>query len=124
MFEGLRQADAVLDACGREVAPPGYKFVDLPYVIPQKATFTSGGPTPFQIRVKNNGLTAFRCKGIVIDCILPIRIKWPSGRYLAQGPSWPGSAGSPIGAGGNLIALNEEVEIESGANIVIEVSQP
>lgn len=123
MFEGLRQADIVLDACGREVAPPGYKFVDISYIIPMKATFTSGGPTPFQIRVKNNGLTVFRCMGIVVDCILPIRIKWPTGRYLAQGPSWPGGVGSPFGAGGNLIALDKAVEVNSGANIVVEVSQ-
>jgi hypothetical protein len=122
VLELLENADKILDACGRTVPPPGYKFVDLPYYIPLKATFTPGGPTPFQIRVKNNATTQFLCRGIIFECTAPIRVKWPTGRYLSQGPSWPNSAGSPIGSGGNMIALNNEVPVESGANITVEVS--
>ncbi len=33
-LELLTQADYVLNACGRPVPPPGYKFVDLPKIIP------------------------------------------------------------------------------------------
>jgi hypothetical protein len=33
-LELLTQADMVLNACGRPVPPPGYKFVDLPRIIP------------------------------------------------------------------------------------------
>lgn len=36
-FEVLSQADYVLNACGRLVAPPGFRFVDLPYFIPYLA---------------------------------------------------------------------------------------
>jgi hypothetical protein len=122
MFEGIRQADIVLDACGREIAPPGYKFVDLPYYIPLKATFTPASAVPFQIRAKNNALTEFRCRGIIFECSAPVRVRWPNGRYLSQNPSWPNSAGSPIGSGDNLIALNVDVDIPSGANITVEVS--
>lgn len=33
MIEILKQADYVLSPCGRPMAPPGYRYVDLPYVI-------------------------------------------------------------------------------------------
>lgn len=122
MLDLLTKADMILDVCGRTVPPPGFKFVDLPYFIPLKATFSPDGPTPFQIRVKNNALTEFRCRGIVFECNTPVRVKWPNGRYLSQGPSWPNSAGSPVGTGGNMIALNQEIPVASGANITVEVS--
>lgn len=122
MLELLEAADYVLDKCGRPQPPPGYRFVDLPYFIPLKATFTPGGPTPFQIRGKNNSLTEFRVRGIVFECNVPIRVKWPNGRYLSQGPSFLNSAGSPIGTGGSMLALNEEVVLASGANLTVEVS--
>ena len=33
-LELLTQADYVLNNCGRPVPPPGFKFVDLPRIIP------------------------------------------------------------------------------------------
>lgn len=65
-FELLTEADYVLDACGREVPPPGYRFVDLPRVIPfhsaVRATLGTGtlcgsmsGPSVFPEEVTANG---------------------------------------------------------------------
>lgn len=127
MADELVLADKVLDACGRMVAPPGYKYVDLPAFIPVRATFAATNTTPFQIRVKNNYQTQFICRGIIIQSNRAIRVKWPDGRYLEQGPSITGAsnatAGNPLGEGGNMLALTgAEKEIESGANIVIEVT--
>ena len=51
MADELVLADKVLDACGRMVAPPGYKYVDLPAFIPVRASFSAACSTPFQIRV-------------------------------------------------------------------------
>jgi hypothetical protein len=107
------------------VAPPGYKYVDLPAFIPLRSTFSPGTSTPFQVRVKNNYQTQFICRGVIIQSNHPIRIKWPDGRYLEQGPSHAGSSGvtgNPLGVGGNMIALScAEKEIESGANITVEI---
>lgn len=124
MADELVLADKVLDACGRMVAPPGYKYVDLPAFIPVRATFAAASTTPFQIRVKNNYQTQFICRGIIVQSNRPIRVKWPDGRYLDQAPSFAGGvSGSPLGIGGNMLALScAEKEIESGANITIEVS--
>ena len=47
-LELLTQADLVLNACGRPVPPPGFKFVDLPRIIPfhhtPQGTLTPGAP--------------------------------------------------------------------------------
>lgn len=126
MADELVLADKVLDSCGRMVAPPGYKYVDLPAFIPVRSTFPAASSTPFQIRVKNNYQTQFLCRGVIVKSNRSIRIKWPDGRYLEQGPSFSGSSGvsgNPLGVGGNMLALScAEKEIESGANITIEVS--
>jgi hypothetical protein len=128
LADELVLADKVLDSCGRLVAPPGYKYVDLPAFIPVRATFSAASSTPFQIRVKNNYQTQFICRGIIVQSNRPVRIKWPDGRYLEQGPSIGGAsgvAGNPLGTGGNMLALTAaEKEIESGANITIEVGPP
>jgi hypothetical protein len=121
-------ADKVLDSCGRMVAPPGYKYVDLPAFIPVRATFSAASSTPFQIRVKNNYQTQFICRGVIIQSNRPIRVRWPDGRYLSQEPSIAGVtgiSGNPLGTGGNMLALTcAEKELESGANITIEVGAP
>ena len=107
------------------VAPPGYRYVDLPAYIPVRATFDAASKTPFQIRVKNNYQTQFICRGVIVQSNRPVRIKWPDGRYMEQGPSIAGVsgvAGNPLGTGGNMLTLTAaEKEIESGANITIEV---
>lgn len=124
MLKVLRKADLVLNACGRPIPPAGFKYIDLPYSIPVKATFSPAGSpnAPFQIEVKNNALTQFICKGIIFGSTQQIRIKWPGGHFFSQNPSHVDADGSPIGAGANMLALDEPVLIESGANIAIEVT--
>ena len=94
-LELLREADMVLNACGRFVPPPGFTFVDLPRALGFQATATNfeGSPvvTPFQNRIQNTANTLFICEGLTITGLdageLRFRIKWPSGRFLAQSVS-------------------------------------
>ena len=80
-----------------------------------------------QNSVANNSNTLFLCKGIMLQTDpVQVRIKWPNGRYWNQFPSGNPylSAGAcfPQGTGGNLFAFDEEVAIEAGARVGIEVS--
>lgn len=126
LMDPISEADYVLSACGRRQPPPGVSWVDLPYVLPFNwSQFANAAPvTPAQGRLANNSKATFICRGVMIQSPVGVRIKWPSGRYLQQGPTWTGQAqpGNPIGTGGNMIALNAEVEIEAGAKISIEMS--
>ena len=90
-------------------------------------TFTEGWPT--QDRVENTANTLFICMGIMLQTDpVSVRIKWPNGRYWNQTPSGnpfqAQSAGFPQGTGGNLYALDEEVYIERGGKVAIEMSGP
>lgn len=123
MYELLTEAAKVLDECGREVAPEGYEYVDIPAFLPTRSTFQPGGPTPFAVRLRNNYKTQFIVVGIIFECNYPVRVKWPNGRYLSQSPSFDLSEGSPIGAGANMIALAADVAIEAQQTITIEISQ-
>lgn len=126
-MQPLREADMVLDACGRRQPPPGYRWVDLPAVLPFNwSQFATVAPvTPAQGRVANNSKANFICRGVMIQSPVGVRIRWPGGRYLSQGPTWvgvPTVPGNPIATGGSMIALDSEQEIERGAKIAIEMS--
>lgn len=88
-------------------------------------------PFPNQDRIENTSNTLFLCRGISLQTDpVSVRIKWPSGRYWNQFPSGNinASAGAganfPQGTGGNLYALNEEVPIERGGKVAVEMSGP
>lgn len=126
MVELLREADMVLNACGRPTPPPGYRWVDLFYVIPYFADTTFTGPpgTPYQSRVSNNADTVFVCKGISYGGALDspsIRVRWPDGTYLSQFPSAASNL-YPSGNGGNMLAMNQERHIIPGQRISVELS--
>ena len=126
MIELLRQADMVLNACGRPTPPPGYRWVDLFRIIPFYANTTfSGTPTtPYQSRVSNNGDTVFVCKGISYggaNGAPQIRVRWPDGTYLSQFPSTPRNT-YPTGNGTSLLAMNQERLIKPGDRISVELS--
>lgn len=134
-LELLREADMVLNACGRPVPPPGFKFVDLPRALGFFGTMTSGEglavTTPFQNRVQNTSNTLFLCKGLSVSGTagseLQFRVKWPSGRFLAQSLSGNNGASGPCfpnGAGATQIALMAPEPIESGGRIAIEITNP
>ena len=89
--------------------------------------FTEGWPT--QDYLSNNSNTLFLCRGIMLQTDpVSVRLKWPNGRYWNQFPSGNPflSAGAcfPQGTGGNLYALDEEVPIEKGSKVAIEMSGP
>ncbi len=126
-LELLKEADYVLDACGRSIPPAGFKFVDLPRIIPYRSSTSVGegvpGGQPAAGRLSNNSNTLFLVRGIVLDSSGPnVRIKWPNGRYWNQNPGQISAGGFPNGSGGNMIALNQEQPIERGARITIEQS--
>jgi len=90
-------------------------------------TFTEGWPT--QDTVANNSNTLFLCKGLMFQTDpVQVRLRWPNGRYWNQTPSPNPIAGNstafPQGTGGNLFALDEEVAIEAGGKVAIEMSGP
>jgi hypothetical protein len=134
-LEMLREADMVLNACGRPTPPPGAKFLDLPYVIPFQVVYDSTAeaplPSPFASRVQNITNTLFLVRAISIrGGHINFRIKWPNGRYLNQTPSGPrgvlagGTAdiAFPHGTGANMLALKDEQPIEKGGRITVEAS--
>jgi hypothetical protein len=127
-LELIKEADMVLDACGRPSPPPGFKFVDLPRII-NFSTFVpslgEGGAAgaATQFRVTNNAKTLFICRGVGISGGLAFRIKWPNGRFFNQNLFDPGSANAdvaPVGRAGTMIALNAEQPIQKGARIGVE----
>jgi hypothetical protein len=125
-MEPLREADMVLDACGRRQPPSGYRWVDLPAVLPFNwSKFEAVAPvTPAQGRIANNSRANFICRGVMIQSPVGVRIRWPGGRYLSQGPTWVNlpAPGNPSATGGSIIALDTEQVIERGAKIAIEMS--
>jgi len=134
-LELLREADMILDACGRPSPPAGYRFVDLPRAISYRGVNPisegSAGYAPFSNRIENRANTLFMCRGIASNVASGAdpswRIKWPTGRFLSQSRSGlSGISGSglcfPTAFGPNMFALNVEEPIEAGGRVTIEVS--
>lgn len=128
-LELITEADYVLNSCGRPVAPEGYKFVDLPRIIPFQfdtpKALEAPNPPPSQLRLTNSSNTLFICKGIgVKNNSVPWRIKWPNGRFFSQNPARGGNqiSAGPQGVGGALLTLNNPVPIERGARVSVEQS--
>ena len=98
------------------------------------ATFTAGSSAiaeewPQTGRIENTTPTLFVVSGIMLQTDpISVRLKWPNGRYWNQFPSGNPfqSAGScfPQGTGGNLFALDEEVVLEKGGRVTVEMSGP
>jgi len=135
-LELLREADMVLNACGRPVPPPGFTFVDLPRALGFFGEMITAeglpAPAPFQNRIQNTANTLFICEGVSVGPNenggqLQFRIKWPSGRFLEQNLSGDDSSSglcAPTGVGAAQIALDAPEPIEAGGRITIEVSPP
>lgn len=138
-FELLKEADLILDSCGRPMPPPGFKFVDLPRIInfttvvPGFGEAGETGPAT-QFRVTNNANTLFLCKGVSVSAsdllALNYRLKWPNGRFFSQNPFFTvqPTVGAVVdatvnGAAGNMLALNVEQPIEKGARIALTHGQ-
>lgn len=115
----------VLDACGRFTPPPGFRYIDLPRVIPwfqDLAVAASGGAavqTQNQVRIENTSDTVFICRGIATNNGLPLRVKWPDGRFFNQLASF--GEVFPASLGAAMIALNQERQILAGAKIAVEL---
>ena len=121
MIELLKEADMVLNACGRPKPPEGYRWVDLFYAIPFFQLLTNPPETPFQARVSNNSDTVFVCRGIAWFNGGPsIRIRWPDGTYFSQLYSF--TFAFPAGVGPQQLALPQERHIMPGARISIEMA--
>ena len=103
-FELLKEADMVLDSCGRPSPPPGFKFVDLPRVINFTTIVPGSGNVAGQFRVTNNSKTLFLCRGISTTPAVPYRIKWPNGRFFSQQP-FDGQL--PAGRAGSSFSPND-----------------
>jgi hypothetical protein len=123
-LELLQEADYVLNKCGRPVAPKGYRFVDLPRILPyrQKVTgFGEGGTfTSSQGKLQNNSNTLFLCKGLAASAGTPaFRLKWPNGRFFNQHP-FAAVSSYPQGVGAAMFAFKRPQPIEKGGRIGIE----
>jgi hypothetical protein len=122
----LTESDYVLNACGRLVPPPGYRFVDLTRIIPFSGfvpMLGEGGSNnpPSQFHVSNASNTLFLCKGIAtISNDARFRVKWPTGRFLNQNV-FSNDSGVPYGVGGNMLTFRSPVAIEKGGKIGIEI---
>lgn len=124
-IELLRQADMVLNSCGRPVPPAGYRFVDLPRVLPYFQQLTTPPSPPFQGRLSNAADTRFLVRGVAVQTTLALRIRWPDGHFLSQNPSTvfnPIDSSYPMGLGGNMLAFPTERVLDPGARISIEAS--
>ena len=121
----LRQADYVLNDCGRPIPPPGYRFVDLFRVIPfHFDTSAAAGPaTPFNRGITNNADTIFIARGITIDSTFQVRLRWPSGRFLSQATMWYNALqASPMGTAGTMLALQAEEVLQPDAHVTVQIA--
>lgn len=123
MLELLREADMILNACGRAVPPPGYRFVDLPRVIPFWQDLAVPPETSFQARIANTSDTIFVCRGVAIDTSCFVRLRWPDGKFLNQLPSTGnGSNSFPMGQASSMLALDQERILQPDSRISVEFS--
>lgn len=124
-LELLSEADYVLTACGRPVPPKGYRFVDLPRVIPFHFDNLVGEQpgTPFNRTVSNTADTIFLTRGLVISSAFRARLRWPSGRFLSQTVMFNSSEeASPQGKGSTMLALTEEMPLDPDARVTVQIS--
>jgi hypothetical protein len=124
-LELLTQADYVLTPCGRPVPPPGYRFVDLPRVIPFHFDNTVGAQpgTPFNRVVSNTANTVFLTRGIVLNSGFRVRLRWPSGRFISSNVLFnQNEQASPMGTGATMLALTEEMPLDPDARISVQIS--
>lgn len=121
----LRQADYVLNDCGRPIPPPGYRFVDLFRVIPFHfdTVATAGPATPFNRGFTNNADTIFIARGVTINSNFQVRLRWPSGRFLSQAAMWYNALqASPMGTAGTMLALEAEEVIQPDAHLTVQIA--
>lgn len=117
MLELLKEADMVLSKCGRPVPPPGYRWVDLPRIIPHQVTLATATGSNVS-RVQNIANTVFLCRGLAVDTIsAAYRIRWPNGRVMESHV-----ARNPIGVGQIMKALEPEVTLDPQGQIQIELN--
>lgn len=123
----LTEADYVLNVCGRPVPPKGYRYVDLPYVIPfhfdNNLAHPVPIPTPINRDVSNRAQVVFLCRGIAVRSDLRWRIKWPTGRFVAEGIEFADiEQASPQGVASNLLALTSEIPIGPDERITVQLN--
>lgn len=124
-LELLTQADYVLTPCGRPVPPKGFRFVDLPRVIPFHFDNTVGAQpgTPFNRTVSNTANTLFLTRGIVLSSGFRARLRWPSGRFISSNMMFNFlEQASPQGVGATMLALTEEMPLDPDARISVQIS--
>jgi hypothetical protein len=100
--------------------PAQFLTAVLSFFVPPQAT---------QPRIENLSQTLFLTWGIMLQTDpISVRLKWPSGRYWNQFPSnnptatFQAGSNLPQGTGGNLYALDEEMPIERGGRVAVEIS--
>jgi hypothetical protein len=129
-LELLREADMILDACGRPEPPPGYNFVDLPrafgYTIAAVSVCVGVPFTAPSERVQNKATTLFLVEGIAIQpgSTPRFNIRFPSGRLFNKMPtgidgSSGGSLWTPTGYGSQMYKLCEPEPIPADARITV-----
>ncbi len=124
-FELLKQADYVLNACGRPTPPPGYTFIDLFRIIPfHFDTVGQSSPgAPFNQAITNNADTLFLCMGVALRSKFMTRIKWPTGRFLSQNMEFnAGQEASPQGVGSSMVAFQNPIPIDPDQRITVQIS--
>ncbi len=124
-LELLREADMILNQCGRPTPPPGVKFVDLPRVLGYTKDFVSGGDaTPASERIENKANTLFIVDGISVSGALAWRIKWPTGRSFSQNlltfPATMANPAYPQGRGATQYKLSAPEPIPTHGRITVE----
>jgi hypothetical protein len=125
-FQLLTQADYVLNACGRAIPPPGYRFIDLPYIIPFHFDTNQGqvGPaTPFNRTISNASPALFLCKGIILRSDFQVRLKWPTGRFLSYSIEFnAGQEASPQGTGSTMFCFDTLMPIDPDGRVSVQIS--
>jgi len=117
MLELLTQADLTLNNCGRPIPPAGYRWVDLPRIIPFQKVLANGVAQSVT-RVQNIARTVFLCRAVAINTVsAAYQIKWPNGRVLDASV-----ARNPIGTGQIMKAMEPEVPIDPDGQISIQLN--
>ena len=133
-LEILTQADMVLNSCGRPVPPKGFKFVDLPRIIPFHATapqyasglyFSEGGEGGEGVTYKNaagNGET-FAAKTSTAITLNFVAGSYPTLSITVVGTAITFSGISPTGVGGvSITALIAAVAANASAAALVTVT--
>lgn len=130
-FAASAAASALVTASlnGGPITASGFGKIPSPGNLQNGANATGSTAFPTQARLENIANTLFIVKGIVLETDpVQIRIRWPNGRYWNQFPFGNTNTAvgpcNPQGSGGNMYALDDEVAIERGAKIAVEMSGP